>query len=226
MKSILIDDFLHCDLHDGNWKVILPTQTGDTNNTDTNKDTSYKILIYDCGIIGHSGDRKKNRELFTSIIDGDYLRAIESVVSGVKQHPAYPVIQKHVAETIADKTTHASQNFRRIVSLVLELGLHIDEDLVRILHGSIMASGIHQISVDRFVGLLGKDKSNVSLLLHGYKCILERIGQYRDLVEYIQHWLHDIDINSINVFHDWMMEELGHTDEGVFAEIMCKAFGV
>ena len=50
MSSLLIYDLLHCDLHYGNWKI------------DIEKD-DYKILIYDCGIMGSTYNDSVNKKI-------------------------------------------------------------------------------------------------------------------------------------------------------------------
>lgn len=71
--SFLIDDFVHQDLHDGNWCVKKLN------------DGSYGLVIFDCGLCVQSGDIIKNRLLWDTFESIDKESMINLIKENVKE---------------------------------------------------------------------------------------------------------------------------------------------
>jgi predicted unusual protein kinase regulating ubiquinone biosynthesis (AarF/ABC1/UbiB family) len=67
LTSLLVHDFLHVDLHLGNWKVNL---------------NGFKIVIYDCGIMCKTGDLQINKEIILLFLAGRYEKLVYVICNG------------------------------------------------------------------------------------------------------------------------------------------------
>ena len=83
-QTVIIDDFIHGDLHIKNWKFR--HEAGKT-----------KLVLYDCGICYSSGDHELNRGLWTSFIESDS-HQLTAIINKMLLGNITPAIQANIDE--------------------------------------------------------------------------------------------------------------------------------
>ena len=216
--SLLEHDLIHCDLHNGNWKVQL-------HNENPN---DYRIVIYDCGIMGHTGNTDFNKNIMDVFYGGDYVKLIDVILSYNLAYdinsPRYKLLQKKVAEIMEKDCTHLSERLYDILTKMLELGFVIDSNIARCIQSLNIFGRTLSLGIDHINRIIGDAKSKKSIILHFYQYILRRCNKYAPLLQYYSECLNN-DPSLQSAFHDWLNEEFGHTDEDVFFEVTANALG-
>jgi len=216
--SILIHDFVHCDLHNGNWKI----QISDTNPQE------YKLVIYDCGIVASTNDLRNNQKIIASCFDSDWMRILNIVIAeDIENTKKGKAIKEYTEEVNKNVYCNASERFKLITKHILLTGLKINFKYLRLLQASIICEKLMSTFVDRITKLLGGNDSSfgkrVGVTLGCILCILRRVKKYDCLLQYFEKWREDVPEYK-NDFLDWLYEEYGHRDEDVFSEVIYTAF--
>lgn len=96
--SFFIDDFSHQDLHDGNWCVKKIKKDDKQNSTKSGDE--YALVVFDCGLCIHSGDVKRNRELWGTFEKNDKNSIYELIRSNITQGEIDKEIEEEIMKII------------------------------------------------------------------------------------------------------------------------------
>jgi predicted unusual protein kinase regulating ubiquinone biosynthesis (AarF/ABC1/UbiB family) len=167
LSSIMIHNFLHADLHNGNWKVQVK------------EDNKYNIIMYDCGLIAHTRSIKMNREMIMSILTADYttfIKLLDEYYIANKNEPANVKIKKledinnYIDYLINDINTIASERFVKLIKYSVINDIIRDQGVMSLLMSIIMTSSIHIIGIDRNQKFFGTSplKNDIALIFCSY----------------------------------------------------------
>lgn len=211
VSSLINFDFIHCDMHYGNWKVLV----------DDNQD--YNIVIYDCGIIGRS---KKGAEINKNIVlatfKGDFHEIIDVIVPAYSEQPGGKKLLNHLNEMRSKKYACSSDKFAEFVHMALHFDVTIDADVLRCVQGIVTCMSVISISTDRLVKLLGHPGNCMEVITCYNYLLVQKLGKYRALQEVIKQWM-DSDPSIEEHFLSWLDNEYGHKDSSVFIDVITSS---
>lgn len=216
LSSFISHDFLHCDMHYGNFKVRVD---GDGSQLD-----DIKIIVYDCGIIGTTGKPDTNREFILSTSAGDY----ETVARLV----ADPPLEKQVngksmiayCNRIMKESKDDDDNSVILAGLIKELFMRkikMDTNVLRSLQGLIICMQILAICTNTFTRIIGSKKRSREVLIVYNHAMLSRLGIHKELKAAFEEWF-KYDETMVPLFYEWLDEVHGHRDKDVFIDAMLK----
>jgi hypothetical protein len=191
-------DFLHCDLHYGNWKMT--------------KDN--KLVVYDCGIIGTTHNPALNESLTMMFEDGDFTGMGELLLT---QKDAR--LQERIKTYMAKDYVNSSDRVTDIVKEITMCNVSLNIDVFRCFQGYMTCTAIIKKDTDRLVQLLGKNGNNKHILTCYYHGLLQKLEIYKDLQQALEKWMHR-NPTTEQVFYDWLEDSFGHRDKEVFIEVM------
>ena len=200
LTSITCFDFLHCDLHYGNWKVT----------------EDHKIIVYDCGIIGTTKQLEKNKQLTQMFIDGDYTKMSDILFTEKDTRS-----KEKIKRCVEKEYKNSSERLTDIIKGIIMDNVKVDTRLFRCFQGFITCKNVAQVDTDRLVKILGETGNNKYVLISYYLNILKRLKRFNVLTEKLQAWV-DEDPTYETVFSDWLEESFGHRDKEVFIDVMME----
>jgi predicted unusual protein kinase regulating ubiquinone biosynthesis (AarF/ABC1/UbiB family) len=212
LSSFIFHDFMHCDLHYGNFKYIIQD------------DGICQLIIYDCGIIGSTGNKETNKRLILAALEGHYLNIIRLIsrppLRAQKRGPELEDYYYHVSITQENTKTN-SFILGDFMKQALLRGITVDRDMLQVVQGLVICMNITAVSVNHYSRLLqARDKSQdvITVYLHG---IAQQMGIHSELVNELEKWMID-DPGITDRFYDWLDECHGHRDKGVFIQSMLR----
>lgn len=208
LQSIMVDDFVHCDLHFGNWKV----QVGDDPD-------DFKIIIFDCGIVGQTGDSALNTDVILSAIQSDYMKLAYSLIEDMS-----PLVMEKL-EVIVDDVTHAeyeksSDRLSDFIKRMLALEVKFNTKALRCAQGMLMYMNVGFFSSNKFNDLIGEEnKKNIDVFLCYTHMLLQQGNKYAKLCNKLSSMIDD---ERYARFKSWLKTKYNCDDEDVFiAAISC-----
>ena len=200
LTSILVNDYLHSDLHNGNWKV-----------TD-----DFNIIIYDCGMAYSTNNLNFNKQVMSCLFTGNF----EKLLYISNPNNCKKKILKCI-ETVRKNSKSKKNATARMLSFVneaIKLKLVTDINSINLLTAYAMVSETVSVSANIFTEYVYHESDNNAVMLYSFYGILLKLGIFNDLKDYIKDWL-DSDPNNSKVYTDWLMDKFGHTD----AESVCSS---
>jgi predicted unusual protein kinase regulating ubiquinone biosynthesis (AarF/ABC1/UbiB family) len=108
LTSLICYDYVHCDLHYGNWKIT----------------PENKIVIYDCGIIAQTNDYTVNKALVMMFIDGDYSSISELLLQ--EDTPRNREVKEKVLSFMTKQYENSSDRLADILKMVVRDNVMVD----------------------------------------------------------------------------------------------------
>jgi hypothetical protein len=93
LTSMLVHDFIHADLHTGNWKITF---------------NPMRIILYDCGIICKTGDLEFNKQFMRVLFSGNYLDLLDFLNASLQSIVQNTLITRQAATVSAGITQDRS----------------------------------------------------------------------------------------------------------------------
>jgi len=205
ISSITIYDFLHSDLHYGNWKVI------EENN-------EVKILIYDCGIMCRTHNLEFNKQLMISCVNR---RTFLDILDLIKNDENELLIIKHKSEfeKLIDFKVSASQAFTNFTKKLLHLKIVKDQNFINLLYTIIMCNNASSKSTNKIAKYLFSESKSSVILFELYVYILNKLDQFHDLKLWFREYIENDPKNKI-IYDDWLFENFGHRNANIFNDII------
>lgn len=205
--SLVCFDFVHCDMHYGNWKI---------------DPTTEKLIIYDCGIVGQTGNHDTNVQVLKSSFDADYMNLAHVVTPSFRTHSHGQIMEKYIIQLMNTPYEKTSDRFADFLKKAFELNIPIDRDALRCVQGLIICVTTILASTDKLLKIIGPNDKSRRGHSEVFICylieLLERTGKYASLKKELKTWIAsdpDIEIH----FYDWMENTLGHRDKDVFVDV-------
>lgn len=206
--SIVCFDFVHCDMHFGNWKVDPYTE---------------QLIIYDCGIIGRTGRPEINAQVLKAAFNGNYIDLAYVVAPTFEE--CGPELKDYIHDIMNKQYPGANDRFADFIKKAFEYRIPIDKDALRCIQGLLICVSTIFFSSDKIMNTISgnhlerRNHSDVFICyLHG---LLERTGKYKLLHEKFAEWM-QADPSIETRFYDWMEEMFGHSDKDVFIDVLRK----
>ena len=228
LKSLMLHDFVHCDLHYGNWGIaniddIYKQQRRQSDGKDVEMFTNdYRIVLYDFGIMGSTGSMQRCRDIMDAFYLGNLDKMCRLMVKGYDEHPRYHEMQQLLKDM---PNTIYTERYSIAMNRAIKLGMQFDHDVMRCLHGLIMCERIFKEGFaaikDALVDTTNpRDKFCLSLCYqHG---ILTRwTDRYQDLRQEFAKWI-ESEPWVTERFGEWLMDNFGHDDMEVFLDVIMK----
>lgn len=206
--SLVCFDFVHCDMHYGNWKV---------------DPDSHKLIVYDCGIIGQTGNHNTNVQVLKSSFNADYMHLADVVTPSFRNHMHGQRMEKYILQLMNTPYEKTSDRFADFLKKAFEYNIPIDRDALRCVQGLIICVTTILTSTDKLLKIIGPD--DISRRGHSevFICylieLMKSTGKYAPLQKELESWVAD-DPSIEQKFYDWMEESLGHRDKSVFVDVL------
>jgi predicted unusual protein kinase regulating ubiquinone biosynthesis (AarF/ABC1/UbiB family) len=217
LSSFISYDFLHCDMHYGNFKVRVD---GDGTQLE-----DIKIIVYDCGIIGNTGKPDVNRDFILSTSAGDYKTVARLVADPpLEQQGANGKVIREYCDRIMRDSRDEDDNSVVLAGLIKQLFMNkikMDKNILRSLQGLIICMQILAICTNTFTRIIGSKKRSREVLIVYNHAMLERIGLHQELKVAFEKWF-EYDTNMVPLFYEWLEDVHGHRDKDVFIDAMLK----
>lgn len=207
ISSFVIHDFMHCDMHFGNFSYI------------HNDDGTCQVVVYDCGVIGSTGNKEINKKLVKAAFDGNFLDMIRCI-----SHPPLEVqkrgreLEQYFYDVSLKLDLVDSEVLGDFIKRALTFGIKVDPTLLRLVQGLMSCSHIVGASVNHYSRVMGSS-TIIPMYIHG---VAKELGIHAELVKEMETWFLD-DPNMMESFLQWLDEAHGHRDRGVFVKSMMRA---
>ena len=209
ISSMIIHNFIHCDLHDGNWKVEL---------LENNK---YNIIIYDCGLIVSTKDVTQNQKLVTSILIADYKEIAYTLSNNQDKINNYI---KYINIINIDKNISSSERVTNILKYAVEQSIVYSRSSVNLLLSNIMTSTISKINTEKLQKVMSLDNPvDKGILINIYIGILHRTNTFKCLKEFLTDYVNK-NKDCTDFYNDWLFNTFGHTDSDIIVDLVYKYF--
>jgi hypothetical protein len=205
IKSILIDDFMHSDLHTGNWKV---------DDTD-----ELKIIIYDCGLISQTGDLDFNKRLLSDLFAGSFERLLYTVAD-----PEIDIKKLKKYQTFINKNLPLD-NVKRVhffINFLLTNKITREPKFISTLIAFGIVGKITATGTNVFINYINENEHS-ELLIHTYIGLLKNLGSFNSLRIFLENWM-DSDPIHKEIYNNWLLEEFGHTKGYILDKIIYDKF--
>jgi hypothetical protein len=203
LTSLLVHDFIHADLHTGNWKII----------------NGNKILLYDCGIMCSTNNRTFNKELVDILFSGRFDRLLYFISNSnfkkLKECEDY-------FNSDAFKLSSADR-LRVFVNKLIENRLCSNKNIINILNAFAIIGEIYEESSSIFIKYITLENDHSEFLIYIYIGLLTRINKFKDLLNFLEIWMNSDKIHK-GIYYKWLMDNFGHTKAFILDNIIYSKF--
>jgi hypothetical protein len=213
LTSILVHDYLHADLHQGNWKII-------------EHENDIQILIYDCGIMCSTNDLNLNKKIIDIVSSGrrKFFKMFD-IISDSKSKVKIDKYRKEL-ETIIDtgeENMSTTECFTRFLRKLIDLRLLNDKNLINMLTSISIIGDTPNKSISIFTKYILYPTGTNSLLFHIYIDILNKMNKFTEFKNFLINYLDD-DPGKKQLYQDWLFEEFGHRKAYILTDIIYNQF--
>jgi predicted unusual protein kinase regulating ubiquinone biosynthesis (AarF/ABC1/UbiB family) len=198
MISVLCYDFLHGDLHFGNWKV---------------KDN--KIIIYDCSVMYHSNDLDFNKKIMNFVYNGNYRNLLLTFNTKDKTE----LIEKCIKEIDLLDNETAGNRIKNFLMISLKYKLLTDKYIIDLLNCVCILGETKKISVDIYTKYIFTRGDSNAVMLYTHIDLLNKMGIFNDLKVFFEKWMEEDPDNKIT-HTNWLLDNFGHTDSTIISDII------
>ena len=221
LSSILVHDFIHADLHNGNWKIQL---------LDNNK---YNIVIYDCGLTVSTHNVEFNKEIMFAFMDGNYNNLYDifdkRYVPSAHEKPCVKVqkmsnFREHINIVLNNPALLPSQRCINTLKYAINNNILVNSNYINLILSIIIPSRIHIYGLDRHAKIVNTNSYNGSksiIVYYTYVFLLDKMNTYSSLRELLHTYLSK-DASNIDFLKKWLYHTFGHDDIGVYKDIITK----
>jgi len=209
LSCIVNYDFMHLDLHYGNWKIIC----------DNGDDGNLKLLIYDCGIMFSTGDIDFNRKVIDCMCNRRTFIQLLDIMK--EKEPDNLLIDKHrhELEDLIKYNISGSECITKFLSKLIELKLFKDKNLINILSCMVMLGESGKKGPDMITKYIYSEYDTISILYYIYSGILVKMNKFNELNNFFISELEKSDIHK-KIYTDWLFNEFGHKNGNILTDII------
>jgi predicted unusual protein kinase regulating ubiquinone biosynthesis (AarF/ABC1/UbiB family) len=205
LRGVVNHDFIHCDLHIGNWRVI--------------PGSIPKLIIYDFGLTTSTGSLDLNKRIMLSMYEDNFMKLAEIMMPTIKTKKCADELLSYIKfiKTQTFESRHAEYNM--LIRKASSLGVPFNLEIIRAIQGLSICENILSISRSKFLKTLGKQGNRKEVVLCYLSGVLAKLNKYPDLKASIDSWIAE-DPNMRKVFEDWLFDSFGHRDGSVYIDII------
>lgn len=209
ITSMIIHNFIHCDLHDGNWKIEL---------LENNK---YNIIIYDCGLVVSTKDVKLNQKLITSMLIADYKEIAYSLTNDKNKIQNYI---NYIDEINVNYNISASERVNNILKYAVEQNIVHSRSCINLLLSNIMTSTISKINTEKLQKVICLEEPiDKGIIINIYLGILQKTNTFINLKDFLIDYV-DKNKECKDFYKEWLLNTFGHTDSDIIIDLIYKYF--
>jgi hypothetical protein len=208
MSSLLVHDFIHADLHYGNWKIV-------------KENNKTKIVIYDCGIICSTGDLNLNKRIMSCIFNRKKLINLLDIIK--ERDPFNKNIEKHRKELEDIILYNSDECVVIFLNKIIELHLIKNRELIKVLSCIAIIGDTPKKSIRTFTKYLQSDLESDTILFHTYIGILTKMDIFHDLIDFFMKEL-ELDPMNKELYENWLFKEFGHKKGYLLNNIIYNKF--
>jgi predicted Ser/Thr protein kinase len=205
LQCLLIDDFLHSDLHTGNWKVKI----------DNGK---LKIIIYDCGLICKSGSTSYNKEIISNLLSGNFHDLVYTVAGKSKKSI---LCSNFIKANLPDTTVKRTRFF---INTILSWGIVSDTRFISVLTAFGIIGEICGTGTNVFTSYIS-DINLYQNMIYIYIHLLKKSNSFVKLRIFFEEWMDSNPENLLN-YNKWLFERFGHTKGYILHDIIYSKFKI
>jgi len=209
MSSLVIHDFVHADLHFGNWKIC---ENGN----------EIKLIIYDCGIVCSSDDLEFNKEILKYTLNRKNFIKILDVIQKLEPNRNIE-IYKPQFENLVSFNISSSECLSLFLQKLNELKLIQNKKLINLLGTIAIIGDTPNKSISIFTKYIYSNLDINTILYHVYFGMLTKINEFNELKEYFQYEIENGE-KYIELYNNWLMEEFGHKNGNILNTIIHNKF--
>jgi predicted unusual protein kinase regulating ubiquinone biosynthesis (AarF/ABC1/UbiB family) len=211
ITSILIHDFVHSDLHTGNWKVKCENDT-------------FKIVLYDCGLVCSTGDAQMNRKIVKYTLNNNYRKLLNCILyKHIQNKPKkyikkiYSKIDTCVYECNLSPDISSKERLEIFLKNAMNSGLlNHNKNVLHVLNAYVLVNRIASIGVNSLANYVYIKKDNsVAIIMSIHIGMLKKLKVFDDLFEYFKQWVKKNTANDF-IYRSWLLNEFGHDDSDIF----------
>jgi hypothetical protein len=206
LSGIVNHDLMHCDLHNGNWKVQLE------------EDGSHKLVIYDFGLMASVHDPSISQTAVMSLFGDDFTGISRIMVLNYSTHPKHQEYLAYLKEVHAMRVGSYADRYMLITRKALDLRLPLNMNIVRFIQGIMICMRIVNVSRSKLNKVLGDTGRGKEITLCYNVGLLRKTKKYAALMDVFNQWL-DKEPDSRKKYMDWIFDTFGHRDDSVFVDI-------
>lgn len=207
MMSVLCYDFLHGDLHYGNWKIT----------------KENKIVIYDSAIIYSSNDYTFNKNIIYYVLNGNYEKLLCFIDNS--QSKKIKKTMDYLNKIFKLKNITAGEKISLFLKKSIENKLFTNKYLINLLNCICIIGDTQKISVNIFTKYILTPGDSNAVRVYTYIDILNKIKKFKNLKIFFEKWMSEDPENKI-VHNQWLMDNFGHTDSVIISDIICEKLNV
>jgi len=209
LSSILVHNFLHSDLHCGNWKVDLSEE-------------DPKIIVYDCGIFMETSDSTINKTIIGFILESNFVKLVD--YAAVEKGTDIDKLRSFIQTVQDNDDIPSSKRLKIFLQKVFQSKVKVDQSIIRLIQGLTIVSKNLEYSVDTLTDNFKqyRDRSK-TLLLFAYVCVTYNSGHFMKLHEFYKKWIED-EGGHVEAFLNWLKVRYGHQETDIFYESLCDIF--
>jgi predicted unusual protein kinase regulating ubiquinone biosynthesis (AarF/ABC1/UbiB family) len=209
ISSLINFDFVHSDLHYGNWKIAMEPNG------------SYKIIIYDCGIVGQTNDAKTNKSVVLASFAGDYIGIAKALVTNLEEERNGEQLLEYADKLMRTKYPKSSDRFVDFLKKTLCMGVKINMHTLCSIQGLMICVHVIAISFDKLTQFIPKSTRSKSVVILYLITLLERLGKYSILRDKFVEWVQQ-EPTMEDDMNEWLEDTFGHTDKDMVINIILK----
>jgi len=212
LSSVLVHDYLHADLHNGNWKVI-------ENGND------IKLFIYDCGIMCSTGNRKLNEQIIDTVSGGrhHFMKFFDFISDKKIEIPFKKLQELENICSICEKKASTSEVLTKFIRKIIDFNLLNNKNFINILTSIAILGETPKKSISVFVRYILYPKGTNALLYHIYIDVLEKMNKFTDFKKYLINYLDNLPEKK-ELYSNWLFEEFGHRKGYILSNIIYDHF--
>jgi len=202
LSFLLVYDLFHGDLHYGNWKV---------QNTGTN---DFKIILYDCGMLYSTNNIQFNKNVLMYLTYNDYYNVLRCC--GTQDPEKIHKVLQFIETKYSD--VPVAKRVKYVITESVKNGLVKDNRFIHILQSYSVVMDTLFVAVDKMNRFFNK-QNDIAITFYMYIELLERLQIFSELKEFLKEWM-DSEPQYKIVFDEWKMENFGHNDVSIIADII------
>ena len=114
LNTMIIDEFIHADLHNGNWKVRKMENSND-----------YQLIIYDFGICLDIS-KFNIKEFYKNILNNDYENLVNVICDGIVNRKDIEHCKKVILQTLNEDVNLKYMDMNNIIETIIKLSYKLD----------------------------------------------------------------------------------------------------
>ena len=213
LSSIMVHDFMHADLHDGNWKIQV------------HEDNTYNIIIYDCGLVVSTNNLQFNQEVLITFLTGNFKNFVTILMNSSSMtnidNSNLHKLETHVDKICSDSSLDSGDRACNIIKYAIDNNIINSSEHINLLLSYIMTLTIGKINALRIQKVINipSNDVDVGVIFNLYNGLLDKMKKYTKLHDFFSAYINTHkDIHEL--YNIWLHDKFGHNDSSIIIDII------